>query len=82
VGTIGGGRASARQPARDDMDDPADHLLVIDPRHTSRLTGQKRLQARKLRLCEPAVVIRSGKPSNVWEVESQQAVNGNLIYGS
>ncbi|MFT5948935.1 MAG: hypothetical protein ACI807_003212 [Paracoccaceae bacterium] len=42
--TVGGGGITPHQPAPDDMDDATDHPPVIDPRHASRLIGQKRLQ--------------------------------------
>ena len=62
--------------------DPTDHPPVIDPRHASRLIGQKRLQTRKLRFCEPEVMIRHGKSPIVGEVESHLIVYGNPLYGS
>lgn len=80
--TVGDRGVAPHQPAPDDMDDPAEHPAIIDPRHIPRLVGQKRLQAQKLSFCEPEVVIRRGKPPYVWEFESQPAVNAGSPYGS
>ncbi|MFT6886839.1 MAG: hypothetical protein ACJAWZ_003057 [Paracoccaceae bacterium] len=43
VGDPGAGLLGVLQPVADNMDDAADHPAVIDPRHASRLIGQKRL---------------------------------------
>ena len=77
VRTVGGRGASAHQPASGDMDDAADDPAVIDPRHASRLVGQKWLQARKLSFCGLEVLIRHGESPDVWDVESQLEVDGN-----
>jgi hypothetical protein len=80
VPAAGSGGASAHQPAPHETDDAADHPPVINPKHPARLIGQKRLQVRKLRLCEPQAMIGHGEPPNFREVESQAVLDRKPLY--
>jgi hypothetical protein len=66
----------------ENMDDPADHPLVIDTRLPPRVARQMRRNTRKLFVRKPKAIPTHSQPPSAANLESDNHLAVNLFYGS
>jgi hypothetical protein len=64
------------------MDDAADHPLIIDTRLTPCITWQMRFDPRKLFVRKPKIISIHSQPPSAGNLESDNQLAVNIIYGS